>query len=297
MSVLGPPAAPPQLVTVVIPARDEEALIEHQLEALAQQDHTGDWEVVVVDDGSRDRTGKVAQTHRHALPDLRVIRTDRDRYGLNAARNLGAEHARGDLVAFCDADDVVSTGWLGALVRAAPGSHIVGGPLDHKLLNGHPLVSSWQPAVNEALDVQGGFLEYAPGGNCAIWRDVALAVRWDEGLRFAGSDLDFNWRAQLLGYEVGFAPGALVHRRVASSSMALAHRWFQYGKIWPLLYRRYRDHGMPAPDRAEVVRTWKWLLTNAPITRDAGHAGDWMRRAAFRFGCLVGSVRYGAVYP
>src|SRR4051794_16576472 len=108
--------AAPRLLTVVLPVRDAEAYLAEQLAALGRQTYTGEWEVVVVDNGCTDGTLAVVDAWRARLPDVRVVAAPRR--GLNRARNAGAAAARGELLAFCDADDVVCDGWLTALVDA-----------------------------------------------------------------------------------------------------------------------------------------------------------------------------------
>src|SRR5688500_9296124 len=97
--------------SVVVPVRDGAATIGEQLAALAQQDFPGSWEVVVADNGSRDGTADVVRSFRDRLPGLRLVDASA-RPGASHARNAGAAAATGEVLAFCDADDVVDPGWL-----------------------------------------------------------------------------------------------------------------------------------------------------------------------------------------
>jgi glycosyltransferase involved in cell wall biosynthesis len=86
------------LISVVIPARDREAYVGEAIESVLLQRQPS-LEIVVVDDGSRDRTASIAR----GFPAVRCIR--RDHGGAAAARNTGVEAARGELLAFLDSDD------------------------------------------------------------------------------------------------------------------------------------------------------------------------------------------------
>ena len=108
----------PALVSVVMPVRNAEPFLAEQLAALSQQTYPGRWELVAVDNGCTDRSIEVVEKWRPQLPEVRVVDAS-GRKSPNYARNGGAAAARGDLLAYCDADDVVDRGWLGALVEAA----------------------------------------------------------------------------------------------------------------------------------------------------------------------------------
>jgi glycosyltransferase involved in cell wall biosynthesis len=196
------PADP--LVSVIIPARDAETTIGRQLDALAAQDHPGGWEVTVVDDGSADETAAVAASRRPHLPRLRVVRTPDDgESGVNRARNLGAGHSAGDLLLFCDADDIVAPGWLSALAGALGGAAAVGGALERRTLNnaghlGHVVAAADGPRC--ACGGQ-GCLELVASGTALVtqahaagWtaprpdptaRDLAVAARAGEPMASA----------------------------------------------------------------------------------------------------------------
>jgi glycosyltransferase involved in cell wall biosynthesis len=278
-----------------VPVRNGEAHIGDQMAALAAQTYTGAWEVVVVDNGSRDRTVEIAERWRGRLPRLLVIDASRRR-GLNHARNAGVAAARGDFLAFCDSDDAASPGWLEALATAAPDADIVGGEIELEELN-EPDGQAWERAEPLGELPTGGFVPYPPGGNCGIWAGVANAIGWDEAFAFGSSDMEFGWRAQLAGFEAAFVPDAVMRLRFRRSLPALARQHFRYGVSEPYLFRRFRRHGMPRSDVREALYTWRWLVLNCSrLFGTRAVRGHWLRVAASRFGRLCGSVRRGVLY-
>lgn len=93
-------------ISVVIPAFNSEVIIAECLTALKRQDVPRDtYEIIVVDDGSTDTTGTVAESLADA-----VIRTENR--GSAAARNTGARAARGDILLFTDADCIPKHDWI-----------------------------------------------------------------------------------------------------------------------------------------------------------------------------------------
>ncbi|MDQ4052762.1 MAG: glycosyltransferase [Actinomycetota bacterium] len=92
------------LVSVVVPVYDVEAYLPECLDSLLASQHD-ELEIVVVDDGSTDRSGAVADSYAGRESRITVVHTDNR--GLGAARNEGLRHVSGDFVAFADSDDVV----------------------------------------------------------------------------------------------------------------------------------------------------------------------------------------------
>jgi hypothetical protein len=103
------------MVSVVIPARNAAATLSETLESLQAQDF-GDWEAVIVDDGSVDETGRIAREQMAGEPRFRVIAGEGR--GAAAARNRGIEAARGRWLHFLDADDWVAPTFMRRMVGA-----------------------------------------------------------------------------------------------------------------------------------------------------------------------------------
>jgi glycosyltransferase involved in cell wall biosynthesis len=225
------------------------------------------------------------------LPSVRIADAT-TRSGHNHARNAGAAAAQGELLAFCDADDVASPGWLDAIVRGARAAAIVGGPLEYDTLNA-PAIRAWRATGTTTTLGNGyGFLPYAPGGNLGVWASVAREIGWDETFTYGSSDLVFAWSAQLAGHRIAFAPGALVHQRFRQSIGDTARQFFRYGVSGPSLYRAFRAAGMPRTDTREALAQWRWIALHVlDLGRTPALRGRWVRRFAFRLGRVVGSLR------
>ena len=107
------------MISLIIPVYNAEKRIGPCLDALRQQS-CRDFEILVIDDGSTDRTAELTAERAALDPRIRLIR--RENGGVSAARNTGIEQARGELLAFLDSDDSCDPAFLDAL-RAlyAPG--------------------------------------------------------------------------------------------------------------------------------------------------------------------------------
>jgi glycosyltransferase involved in cell wall biosynthesis len=285
------PRPRPTRISVVVPARDAEATIGAQLEALAGQDDPGiPWEVVVADNGSGDATVATVRARAAELPGLpAVVVVDAATVrGASHARNVGAAAATGDLLCFCDADDVVDPGWLRAHVEAAPDHHLAGGALDVDTIN-DPRVRSWRPTPRAAdPDAEQRF---APSGNLAVWADVyRLLGGFDEAYP-KSHDVELSRRAEALGLVRGWVPGALVHYRLRSTLGGLARQSWRGGRAGVQMARDFPDQLPPVGPR-QVAAGWASALRAAP-----GLATDRRRGAAVRVLAAQGGATAAWIRP
>ena len=153
--------------TVIIPCRGDWAALKHCLKALSMQTASFYFDVIVVESSDDRRVDDVVRT----MPQARLIRSD---VGLlpGAARNLGAQYATGDILAFTDSDCEPDSDWLDSISNAlGQGAKFVGGVIGNSLPL-HPI------AVADNLMQCADFLsgrpkgptDALPGGNLAIRR-------------------------------------------------------------------------------------------------------------------------------
>ncbi len=89
--------------SIIIPTLNEEKFLPHLLDSLVAQTNKN-FEVIVIDGKSNDKTIIVAETYKTKLPSLSIISSKR---GLPVQRNNGAKEARGEWLVFCDADSIL----------------------------------------------------------------------------------------------------------------------------------------------------------------------------------------------
>ena len=104
------------LLSVVIPVYNAEENLPNCLASIRQQNYQN-WEVILVDDGSKDGSGRICDEAAAADPRFRVIH--KENAGVSDARNDGIEAAKGRYLMFIDADDLVVPYYFKHMVRAA----------------------------------------------------------------------------------------------------------------------------------------------------------------------------------
>jgi O-antigen biosynthesis protein len=210
----------------------------HQCLRAVQALHYPDFEVIVVDDGSRDDSAAIARTYG-----ARVISTENR--GLSAARNAGMQAASGEIVAYIDDDAYPDPDWLTYLANAFRSSRhaAAGGPNIAPPGDG--------PIADCVVNAPGGPVhvlindeeaEHIPGCNMAFRRQRLVEVGgFDTQFRAAGDDVDLCWRILERGWTIGFSPAAVVwhHRRNSLRSYWRQQRG--YGKAEALLERKWPE--------------------------------------------------------
>ena len=285
-------------VSVVVPAYNEAAHLGAQLRALGAQDYEGEVEILVADNGSTDGTPDVARAAaEQSLPQVRVLDASQ-RPGPSAARNAGWRAARGELVLFCDADDLVEPGWVRAMVDALGTAGVVGGRLEVESLNDRLTLAWRQPPAQTALPRGEGYLPFAMGSNMGARADVLRTVGgFDEELDRSGEEPDLCWKAQLAGEAIAFAPDAVIRYRLRQGLCPLVRQQRNWGKGSVDLYVRFRDKGMPRSSTARSLRRWAELLAATPYAlASRERRGRWAARLAYRWGRVLASIEHRTVY-
>ena len=287
----------PRLVSVVIPALNAADTIGLQLEALSRQTYDGPWEVIVVDNGSRDGTRAVVESWSGCFPCLLLIEAV-DRRGANYARNAGCRASGGDVLLFCDGDDIVDSDWITGMILALRTHDAVGGVIERRSLNDDIALAVRPPRPVDALFDTFGFLPYPLAANCGVRRELWNRIGgFDEKYHHGCDDVEFFWRVQLSGASLGFAPDAMVHYRLRSDIRSIARQAYNYGKSETMLFRTFRAAGMPRSTIGQVGREWWWIAVH--VTALLGSRIDkavWLKRAAFRWGRIVGSLSHRTLY-
>jgi glycosyltransferase involved in cell wall biosynthesis len=197
---------PDELVSVIVPAYQAEAYLDEALESAFAQDHR-ELEVVVVDDGSTDRTAEIALAHG-----ARVLR--QPNRGPAAARNAGVAVSRGAFVTILDADDVWPTDRLSrqvAHLREHPELGIVMGLTEIFLTPGQP------PPAHDPRFAPGEQVVGHPATMLVRREVLKLVGAFDESLRLS-EDIDWLARASDAGVRSARLDHTLLRYRVHAAN-------------------------------------------------------------------------------
>jgi glycosyltransferase involved in cell wall biosynthesis len=280
----------PPWITVAVCTRNRATLLGAALERLAITGAPAGlaWEVVVVDNGSTDRTPAVIQAFGARLP-LRSVREPRP--GVSHARNAAVAAAAGTYVLWLDDDELVSPGWLTdyvAAARACPSIEAFGGPIV-------PWYESWgttpPPWLARAMRVAPGLAgsysaldlgptprlltptEYLWNGNLMVRTVAHQQVPYDgafgrrPGSRRGGEEVEFLDQLRARGASARWVPSAWVHHVIPLARQTVRYlRWHYqgYGEMKAIHQRRETGHGL---SRRERLRLWEQHVRHAASFR------------------------------
>jgi glycosyltransferase involved in cell wall biosynthesis len=189
------------VVSIVIATKDRASYLERALASLETQMNAPEFEAIVVDNGSTDRTKDVAEAFAHGTFPVRYVAAPQPNRG--AARNRGVAQARGEYLLFCDDDVRLPPGWIASHLSAHAGAaRVVNGPIlnvpsyDVRPAPGaanysRAFLCTCNASMPKAAFAQaGGFDE---DFQLYGWEDTELGVR----LRAAGLQWKFAWDAYL----------------------------------------------------------------------------------------------------
>jgi glycosyltransferase involved in cell wall biosynthesis len=227
-------------------------VIPDLLSSLADQTlPSEEFEVVVVDDGSKDRTVDVVHAFFQMHPRMTYRVCSQAPSGVNAARNLGVTESQGDVVCFLDDDEVAPPTYLGLILETLEENPEVAGAGGPARDTGTARVRTCQECSLGDAEIHARSGRFAPallGGNMAIRRsafdevglfDALLSGRGDESEWFHRSQRPFVYDDSLF----------IWHRRDAFTLQTLARAQFRQGRNLPRAMRGQGREWTPSTKR------------------------------------------------
>jgi glycosyltransferase involved in cell wall biosynthesis len=185
-------------VSVIIPTLNEEKMIGNCLKGLAESSYPLDsFEVMLVDNGSTDHTLEIARSFSSRL---RLTILERPGVNISGLRNLGAAAAKGDVLAFLDADCSIPANWFENATRHLASQHagIIGG--DYEIPKG----SSWVARVwfEVGYAPKDGEVTFVPSGNMLMMSSTFRRIGgFNEAIK-TSEDCELCFRARQAGFPV-----------------------------------------------------------------------------------------------
>lgn len=263
--------------SVIIPTYNRADLLKNCLEALVNQTVAKDnYEVIVINDGSRDNTNIVVEAFCKNNSDLNFIYIAQENKGVSAARNRGIREAKGKIIFFTDDDCVVPKNWIETLAKCYekyPDITGVGGWYKYSnKINNVSIYAQYTMywffrryeviADIRTQPICNNFFIWNPAGNTSnmSYRKSVLEKLggFDEKMRIPGfDDWELKKRVLDLGRPLLYVPIFVLHDRPLSVT-DIAIRIFRFGRGRYLFIQKHPDllyHFYPSFDRCLRMMT------------------------------------------
>jgi GT2 family glycosyltransferase len=215
-------------VSVIILNYNGLKFIRHCLDSVLNTNYA-DFEVIVVDNASRDGSIELAEKIFPKNATLKIIKNKINR-GFAEGNNIGAKHAKGSSLVFLNVDTEVNQDWLKELVKVIESDDRIGAAQCKLLIAqdrnklesvGHYIDYTGTESA-ESTSIKGQFdkgqydavreIFYARGAAMAVRKDVFFkAEMFDPAYFMDHEEIDLCWRIQLLGYKIVFVPKSIVY--------------------------------------------------------------------------------------
>ena len=219
-------------VSIIVCTYNAKDDLKECLESLENQDYD-EKEIIIVNDASEDGTSEFLQDFKSQTKMKMTVITNETNFGVAGSRNVGIQHATGEIIAFTDADCVADRSWISELVKGYGHADVgaVGGSIsDKRITNIWELSDKGHDFVTSAE----GYVSYIQGCNMSFEAKVLRKFMFND-------EIKYGYEEALLcdyligdGYKIYYKPQAVVHHKRRSHLGALLRRKYLLGlsSIW-----------------------------------------------------------------
>lgn len=267
------------MVSVVVPIYNGESDLPDLINGLLSQTYPQDrLEFLLVDNNSSDRTFSLLQTTAESNSVIHVF-SENQIQSSYAARNTGIRAAKGEIIAFTDADCHPQPQWLHSLIQPFIDSNVVIVAGEIAALPGNTLLeqhAQQQDTLSQKHTLNHPFCPYGQTANLAIRRTALETAGLFRPYLSTGGDADICWRIlrQNLG-RLEFAPNAIIQHRHRRTLPELQSQWQRYGRSNRYLHELHGVDLMPELTLKQYSYRWvRWLLKEVPKNSFKAIAGQ-----------------------
>lgn len=256
-------------ISVIIPVYNVIPYLKNALESVINQTYSN-LEILLIDDGSTDESGKLCDIYAKLDPRIKVYHTSNN--GLSAARNIGLQHCTGEYIAFLDSDDWLENNALELML-----SKILSVDADIAVCYIYHEFSDYQEASNypeyaeicEGTDILRDYL-HGKGLNNGIWtklykRNIFEQIRFPEGRYY--EDLAVTYKLLSKAKKLIRIQRPLIHYRQRRGSITQSHSlknltdyWLGCHEKYEALIDDYADCRVQLTSECiyAIGRFWRW---------------------------------------
>lgn len=287
------------MISIIVPVYNVEPYLRRCLDSIIEQTYR-DLEILVIDDGSTDQSGKICDEYAELDERIRVTHTENR--GLSCARNRGLDNATGDWIGFVDSDDWIEPDMYEVLLKRAEetGADIVECGYYKEFKN----TSEEMPSVTEIISETDAIEALVYGKITGlVWnkvykRDIFSTVRFPVGREF--EDI-YTTHKLVCDARVAKIKESYYHYVQRNSGISQCHEINNLTDNWVAHKKRYEDLEDRVSEGAKrellkycayaIARTWMWNSQNTDSSECTTEMAAFAREKYPIFGCPEWPVR------
>lgn len=225
--------------SVIICTYNRHRLLDKCLKSVVSQKYNKqNYETVVVDDGSTDKTNEICRRYKN----IRYFK--QKNHGIAAARNFGVKKARGEIIVFIDDDCIATKNWLknlvGSFKKKKKNIAGIGGKV--KALNSHKIIGEYcEQNLFDTLVVSKNQPPYLSTCNCAFKASIIRKIGSFDPLFRRSGDMEISWRMVFKGYDFSYEPSAIVYHLPPKNLWELMVKYFNWGRYNTIVISKHRE--------------------------------------------------------
>lgn len=225
-------------VSFVIIAYNEEKNITNCINSIMNQKELKDYEIIIVNDASKDKTAEIIKTFSRNNKNISLVDLKENK-GRGNARFMGVKNAKGDYLAFVDADIILPKHWLSICLQnikagfdAVGGIAVPDGDITYisQKLSLHPKIIPHTTGIT--------------GSNSIYKKSVFKKIKLNKDLR-GGEDTDLNWNINKAGLKIKLIPNLVVNHHENIDFVKSVKRMYSFGKGATRLLKTHKKIRLP----------------------------------------------------
>lgn len=225
-----------EMISLIVPIYNTEQYLRQCIDSILKQTYR-DLEILLIDDGSSDESGKICDEYGRIDPRIRVFHTENN--GLSSARNLGLREAKGDYIGFVDSDDWLDPDmYYDLLQNLGITSDISACGVRREYLRSYYDYSTY----NTVFSRQSAIQALTCGFSTAVWNKLYKKTCW-EGILFPEQctyeDVLVIYKVFLNSNSVSCTPKSLYHYRARIGSITNTRTIKNLRDFWRAYHIRY----------------------------------------------------------
>lgn len=270
-------------ISIIIPVYNDPNGIKDTLSSLVAQAYSGNYEIIVADNGSNDVTINAIKHYQEKYPDLIRLVIEKKIQSSYAARNKGLEVAKGSIIAFIDSDMTVEKDWL-QKIKQSMAEH------NSDYLGCRVEIYSESNSFSALYNKLSGFpmdeyihkRHFAPTCCLIVRKSIFEHVGLFDPKLISSGDYEFGNRVFNAGYKLHYDPEVVMYhparkslRNILKKSFRIGRGFYQVSYYYPQLSKTMKKSSIPSISNNNswnifTFRKESYLWNKLPIWKKAG---------------------------